>query len=226
MRRLFAQQRSNDVALLHKARGQSANRSRPAPLSLGTVATVAIMYKRQWLRPLKLREYYVDPFVPDVRNAEYQLYWAVVEGNIRAKHKGKILTREEADALREKRWSNAEGDLYQLPADIELSVEDAEHIWGGAQLPLPESLTRALNVGNVTALGEENQPERQRRQPRGNPARDSAQRAIDALYPSGVPDQATISNARLCRAAGEWLKRNGYTNVSDDTILRAAGRRK
>ena len=184
------------------------------------------MYKRQWLRPLKLREYYVDPFVPDVRSAEYQLYWAVVEGNIRAKHKGKTLTREEAHTLREKRWSNAEGDFYQLPADIELSVEDAEHIWGGAQLPLPESLTRALTVGNVTALGEANQPERQRRQPRGNPARDSAQRAIDALYASGVPDQATISNARLCRAAGEWLKRNGYTNVSNDTILRAAGRRK
>jgi hypothetical protein len=185
------------------------------------------MYKRQWLRPLKLREYCVDPFVRDVRNAEYQLYWAVVEGNIRAKHNGKTLTPEEAYALREKRWSNAEGDLYQLPADIELSVEDAEHIWGGAQLPLPKSLTRALNVGNVTALGEENQPERQQqRQPRGNPARDSAQRAIDALYPSGVPDQATISNARLCHAAGKWLKENGYANVSDDTILRAAGRRK
>ena len=105
-------------------------------------------------------------------------------------------------------------------------MEDAERIWGGAQLPLRESLTRALNVGNVTALGEENQPERQRRQPRGNSVRDSAQRAIDALYPSGVPDQATISNARLCRAAGEWLKQNGYANVSDDTILRAAGRRK
>src|SRR5262249_26537547 len=80
-------------------------------------------YTRQWLRPLKLREYYVDPFVPDVRDAEYQLYWAVVEGNIRARHKGKTMTREEAYMLREKRWSDAEGVSYQLPADIELSVE-------------------------------------------------------------------------------------------------------
>jgi hypothetical protein len=64
------------------------------------------------------------------------------------------------------------------------------------------------------------------RTPRGNPRRHSAQRAIDALHPSGVPDQAIIPNARLCRDAGEWLKQNGYANVSDDTILRAAGRRK
>jgi hypothetical protein len=184
------------------------------------------MYKRQWLRPLKLREYYVDPFVRDVRDAEYQLYWAVVEGNIRARHKGKTMTREEAYMLREKRWSDAEGGSYQLPADIELSVEDAERIWGDAQFPLPESLTRQLNVRNVTAVGEENQSQRQRRQPRGNPARVAARRAIDALYPNGVPDQANISNARLCRATGEWLKRNGYANISDDTILRAAGRRK
>jgi hypothetical protein len=185
------------------------------------------MYTRQWLRPMKLREYCVDPFVRDVRDAAYQLYWAVVDGNIRARHKGRLLTREEAYALREKRWGTVEGDFYELPPDIELSVQDAEQIWGDySQGPLPESLTRALNVRNVTALGEENQPERQRRQPRGSPARDSAQRAITALYPRGVPDQATISNAQLCRDAGEWLKQNRFTNVSDDTILRAAGRRK
>jgi hypothetical protein len=173
-------------------------------------------YARQWLRPLKLREYYIDPFVPDVRDAEYQLYWSVVEGNVRARHKGRLLTQDEAYALREKHWSDAEDDPYALPFDIELSVEDAERVWGSSQLPpLPESLTRTLK----------NQPEKEHR-PRGSPARDAAKRAIAVLYPRGVPDQATVSNVMLCRAVGGWLKERGLTDVSDDTILRAAGRRK
>ena len=87
-------------------------------------------YTRQWLRPTKLREYCgSDQFVPDVRDAEYQLYWAVVDGNIRARHGGRLLTPEEAHALREKSWSSVEGDLYALPSDLELSVKDAKHIW-------------------------------------------------------------------------------------------------
>jgi hypothetical protein len=85
-------------------------------------------YRRQWLRPLKLREYYVDPFVPDVPRAEYELYWAVVEGAIRARHKGQELTLEEAYALREKRWSDGKDDHHALPPDLELSVVDAERI--------------------------------------------------------------------------------------------------
>jgi hypothetical protein len=174
---------------------------------------------------MKLREYYVDPFVRDVRDAEYQLYWAVVEGNIRARHKWRELTREEADALREKRWSDLEDDHYALPPDIQLSVEDAERIWGSSQCPLPESLTRALDAGNASAQPEGRRPERQHR-PRGRPTRERVQGAIAALYPNGVPDQVAVSNKQLCGAVGDWLKHNKLRDVSDDTILRAVGRRK
>jgi hypothetical protein len=86
-------------------------------------------YTRHWLRPSKLREYYVDPYVRGVRDAEYQLYWAVVEGNVRARLNGRLLTSKETHALRDKRWSDAEDDIYALPPDIELSVEDAKRIW-------------------------------------------------------------------------------------------------
>ena len=57
-------------------------------------------------------------------------------------------------------------------------------------------------------------------------ARERAQRATDALYPAGVPDQSTEPNSILCRKVGEWLKKNKLPGTSSDTILRAAGRRK
>lgn len=57
------------------------------------------------------------------------------------------------------------------------------------------------------------------------PARERARIAIDELYPNGVPNRAAVSNARLCRQVGDRLKTIGLPDVSDDTILRAAGRR-
>jgi hypothetical protein len=55
-------------------------------------------------------------------------------------------------------------------------------------------------------------------------ARQSAERAVAELYAGGVPDQ--VPNKRLCATVGEQLKAEGLPPVSDDTILRAAGRRK
>jgi hypothetical protein len=61
---------------------------------------------------------------------------------------------------------------------------------------------------------------------RSQPAFERARRAIEELYPEGVPGQADVPNAILCRRVGVKLKNKGLPNVSDDTILRAAGRRK
>jgi len=61
---------------------------------------------------------------------------------------------------------------------------------------------------------------------RSQPAFERARRAIEELYPDGVPEQADVPNAILCRRVGVKLKNEGRPNVSDDTILRAAGRRK
>lgn len=56
--------------------------------------------------------------------------------------------------------------------------------------------------------------------------REAARRAIAALYGDRLPDQATEPNATLCRHVSEKLDELGLPPVSDDTILRAAGRRR
>jgi hypothetical protein len=61
---------------------------------------------------------------------------------------------------------------------------------------------------------------------KNKPALERARGAIEELYPDGVPGQAVEPNADLCRRVGEKLKQAGLRDVSDDTILRAAGRRK
>ena len=66
----------------------------------------------------------------------------------------------------------------------------------------------------------------QRRRGKSQPALERARGAIKELYPDGVPGQATEPNASLCRQVSVKLKEAKLPNVSDDTILRAAGRRK
>ena len=61
---------------------------------------------------------------------------------------------------------------------------------------------------------------------KSGPKLESAQRAIRELFPEGVPGQAVEPNSNLCRRVGEKLKEQGLPDVSNDTILRAAGRRK
>jgi hypothetical protein len=61
---------------------------------------------------------------------------------------------------------------------------------------------------------------------RSQPTRNRAEAVIKKLYPEGVPEAAVLPNAILCRRVGEKLKAAGLPGVSDDTILRAAGRRR
>jgi hypothetical protein len=61
---------------------------------------------------------------------------------------------------------------------------------------------------------------------RSRPAFERAQGVIKVLYPQGVPGQAAEPNWKLYRRVVEKLKKDGLPHVSDDTILRAAGRRK
>jgi hypothetical protein len=58
------------------------------------------------------------------------------------------------------------------------------------------------------------------------PTFERAKGIIEEIYPDGPPDQATEPNAVLCRRVSDKLKAAGLRSVSDDTILRAAGRRK
>jgi hypothetical protein len=61
---------------------------------------------------------------------------------------------------------------------------------------------------------------------KSSPALQRACQAIDELYPNRVPEQAAEPNGTLCRRVSEKLKQAGLPQVSNDTILRAAGRRK
>jgi hypothetical protein len=59
-----------------------------------------------------------------------------------------------------------------------------------------------------------------------SPTVDRANIAINALYPQGVPTQATLRNKRLIADVNGELARMGLKAVSETTVLRAAGRRK
>ncbi len=61
---------------------------------------------------------------------------------------------------------------------------------------------------------------------KSQPAKSRALKAIKTLYPRKVPDQDTVPNKLLYQQVGKWLKEEGLQPVSNDTILRAAGRRK
>ena len=61
---------------------------------------------------------------------------------------------------------------------------------------------------------------------KSRPTREGAKRAIQELYPGGLPDQTALPNATLYRRVSEKLKALGLPGVSDDTILRAALRRR
>ncbi len=65
-------------------------------------------------------------------------------------------------------------------------------------------------------------PKPQRRAPTQR-KRQAAKLAIEALWPLGIPDD--IENPIIEKNVGDWLKNNGKSVPSRDTILRAADRK-
>jgi hypothetical protein len=61
---------------------------------------------------------------------------------------------------------------------------------------------------------------------KGSPILERTRTAISQIYPGGLPSQEMVPNAILFRRVGEWLKEKTLPDVSNSTILRAAGRRK
>jgi hypothetical protein len=91
--------------------------------------------------------------------------------------------------------------------------EENSHDITIAAIPDAKNLAR-----NRSRAEEVSKPNRHK----SRPSFDRAKRVIDELYPNGVPDQATVSNKKLCQRVSEKLPEA----VSTETILRAAGRRK
>jgi hypothetical protein len=93
---------------------------------------------------------------------------------------------------------------------------------------LPTSVTSVLcdaGGGHEQTAGGGDRAIAQRGRGKSQPTLERARGAIKELYPDGVPSQTAEPNKNLCRRVGEKLKQAGLTGVSDDTILRAAGRR-
>ena len=97
--------------------------------------------------------------------------------------------------------------LWEL-AWIELSVADIINVFGA-----PQAVGKAAR-STERALTKE------------RPAFNRAKRVIDALCPGGTPDQTELPNKQLIALVQDKLKELGLPTVSDDTILRAAGRRR
>ena len=86
-------------------------------------------YQRKWLSPRNIFDHVVSgaPGVRSLRDAEYGLFYAVMEGEVRARHSnGKPVGLEE---LNEWADQNRAREKFDLPPDIHLSVDDAERIW-------------------------------------------------------------------------------------------------
>ena len=80
-----------------------------------------------WLRPLKIIEYYLDWMDPDLAETTKELYLAVINGEVRARLNGHILGPEWF-----KRVSKLKNDPaypFELPPDLELSVDDVKRNW-------------------------------------------------------------------------------------------------
>ncbi len=114
-----------------------------------------------------------------------------------------------------KPWTVRRG-CYEIPGDwelarLELSKTDVTNVLCRAETQ-GETAQRASRETGATS--------------RSRPTFERAQRVIREFYPQGVPGQAVEPNSNLCRRVGEKLKEQGLPDVSNDTILRAAGRRK
>lgn len=134
-----------------------------------------------------------------------------------------------------------EGTAFETPAEIKLEDFDWE-----ASRPLKPWFVRrgtfespgywelawielfSADVMNILCTPAEpgGPAERPSNKSRSRPSSERAQQAIHELYPHGVPSPADLPNSLLCRQVGEKLKERGLPHVSDDTILRVAGRRK
>ncbi|MGA7385670.1 MAG: 7-cyano-7-deazaguanine synthase [Methylocella sp.] len=118
-----------------------------------------------------------------------------------------------ADLLRRTRIGSGVGPALWHLEWIEVLTADVSRVLCGAGIGHQESEGGSVDIARRT-------------RGKSRPALERARGAIRELYLTGVPDQATEPNASLCQRVGAKLKDAKLPGVSDDTILRAAGRRK
>jgi hypothetical protein len=81
----------------------------------------------RWVSPTKLRQYHMDHIVKDAEEAEKQLYFAVIGGEVRARSQGKLFGPKLLQQMARMKFHD--DNLFALPPDIQLSVEGARQKW-------------------------------------------------------------------------------------------------
>jgi hypothetical protein len=189
-------------------------------------------YERPWQRLTEAIESVMAATRCSQEAAQADICRAIDDGAVKIRGKLKRHT------VRGITWSDVlEGKDFQIPelkpADLDWENSRPVNPWavhyhvfkipGHWELEWIEvSRTDVTNV--LCVPGESDEPTE--RASRSRPTRERAQQAISELYPQGVPSPTVLPNAVLCRRVGEKLKELGVGDVSDDSILRAAGRRK
>jgi hypothetical protein len=99
-------------------------------------------YQKKWLRAGKVMENYIcgGPWANSYGDGEYQLYHAVMDGEIRARINGKAFN--DFNELRKTKWSP--DSLYALPFDLELNLEDVRRIWDWSKYDVADMLARGV----------------------------------------------------------------------------------
>jgi hypothetical protein len=123
-----------------------------------------------------------------------------------------------------------------VPSDLDWKDSSLERIWYGRELRVDMLLSSKhkkyieLCRPDVSRLATESARDASAtddvKSVRSKPSYERALSVLKELYPCGVPDQKNLPNAQLCRRVGAKLKDANLPDVSDDTILRAAGRRR
>jgi hypothetical protein len=124
--------------------------------------------------------------------------------------------------------------INPLPGHLEddgwvIKYEDDAAIWTDLCFNRKQFVAASVTGGGNgppthTPAAQSTQPREQT--PRKQPLRERAQRALNELYPNGVPDPISKSNPELVSAVNANLAAKREKGLSRDTILRAAGRRK
>jgi hypothetical protein len=211
-----------------------------APFFLEPLGSSFMANVPEWQRLSDAVEHVMTTAGLSKEEAKTAVCQAIADGTIRIRVKLREHTTRHLTSN-----SVLEGKTIEIPTNIKAEDLDWERSrpvkpWlvprGSYGLPgywnlewIELSRTDVTNV--LRAAQERGEPARQASSGKGakrrsRPQFERAKRAIDQLYPQGPPDPSDLPNANLYKRVGQKLKELKLEDVSDDTILRAAGRRR
>src|SRR5262245_46929745 len=151
---------------------------------------------------------------------------ACAEGLVRARQRGCWEEKDFGLAIPAFVWHDAhfaDGVLFEAGTDM-YTHTSAEGGYGQGVNGIIAFNAEDLHYWLSAAPSIEEAPSTKKRT---QPQRERVKKVIDAEWPDGAPNQSELRNALLLKRVRDRLKSNGSVeSISDDSILRAAGRRK